>query len=237
MDSLKIVLRLPSVCSKRFLTSKVDMCVTSLLAQQQIVGPLQIPFSDVAVVAQTFTDVTGGAYAIGEQPIKGLLDPKTMARLVVGEALTNLVWAKVTSLSDVKASENWMYAAKLDGEGAAMYDVATTLLEAMIELGIAMDSLSMAAHVAGEVIKAPTNLVMSVYCTCSDITKTVTPDLKLKDDGVLLHIVLAKGKPRLSGSALAQVFYQIGNDCPAIEDVPYLKRVFDGVHDLYFLTN
>ncbi|KAM2960900.1 hypothetical protein FF1_030543 [Malus domestica] len=236
MDSLKRVLRLPSVCSKRFLTSKVDRCVTGLVAQQQTVGPLQIPLSDVAVIAQTFTDLTGGACAIGEQPIKGLLDPKAMARLAVGEALTNLVWARVTSLSDVKASGNWMYAAKLNGEGAAMYDAATALSEAMIELGIAIDggkdSLSMAAHVAGEVVKAPGNLVMSVYCTCPDITKTVTPDLKLKDDGLLLHIDLAKGKRRLGGSALAQVFDQIGNDCPDIEDVPYLKRVFEGVQDL-----
>ncbi|KAM1251061.1 hypothetical protein EV2_034528 [Malus domestica] len=106
MDSLKRVLRPPSVCSKRFLTSKVDKCVTGLVAPQQTVGPLQIPLFDVAVIAQTFTDVTRGACAIGEQPIKGLLDPKAMARLAVGEALTNLVWAKVTSLSVVKADEN-----------------------------------------------------------------------------------------------------------------------------------
>ncbi|KAM1251060.1 hypothetical protein ACFX2J_033369 [Malus domestica] len=122
-----------------------------------------------------------------------------------------------------------------------MYDVATTLSEAMIELGIAIDggkdSFSMAAHVAGEFVKALANLVISVYCTCPDITKTVTPNLKLKDDGVLLHIVLAKGKRRLGGSALAQVFDQINNDCPDIEDVPYLKRVFEGVQDSFFLTN
>ncbi|KAM1468520.1 hypothetical protein ACFX2I_033468 [Malus domestica] len=212
MDSLKRVLRLPSVCSKLFLTSTVDRCVTSLVAQQQTVGPLQIPLFDVAVIAQTFTDVTRGACAIGEQPIKGLLDPKAMVRLAVGEALTNLVWAKVTYLSDVKSNKNWMYATKLDGERASMYDVATALSEAMIELGIAIDggknSLSMAAHVAGEFVKAPVNLVMSVYCTCPDITKTVTPNLKLKDDGVLLHIVLAKGKRRLGGSALAQGLQQ-----------------------------
>ncbi|KAL6178387.1 hypothetical protein ACLB2K_049905 [Fragaria x ananassa] len=231
MDALKRVLRLPSICSKRFLTSKVDRCVTGLVAQQQTVGPLQIPLSDVGVIAQTFTGLTGGACAIGEQPIKGLLDPKAMARLAVGEALTNLVWAKVTSLSDVKASGNWMYAAKLDGEGAAMYDAANALSDAMITLGIAIDggkdSLSMAAHAAGEVVKAPGNLVISVYCTCPDITKTVTPD-----DGVLLHIDLAAGKRRLGGSALAQVFDQIGNDCPGLEDVPYLKRVFEGVQGL-----
>ena len=38
--------------------------------------------------------------------------------MTVGEALTNLIWAKVTSLGDVKASCNWMWAAKLDKEGA-----------------------------------------------------------------------------------------------------------------------
>ncbi|KAJ0578913.1 putative phosphoribosylformylglycinamidine synthase [Helianthus annuus] len=236
MDSLKRVLRLPSVCSKRFLTTKVDRCVTGLVAQQQTVGPLQITLADVAVIGQTFTDYTGGACAIGEQPIKGLLNPKAMARLAVGEALTNLVWAKITNLSDVKASGNWMYAAKLDGEGAAMYDAAIALSEAMIELGIAIDggkdSLSMAARVSGEVVKAPGNLVISAYVTCDDITKTVTPDLKLKDDGILLHVDLAKGKRRLGGSALAQVFDQIGDECPDVDDVPYLKTVFEAVQDL-----
>ncbi|CDP12696.1 unnamed protein product [Coffea canephora] len=235
-DSLKRVLRLPSVCSKRFLTTKVDRCVTGLVAQQQTVGPLQITLSDVAVIAQSYTDLTGGACSIGEQPIKGLLDPKAMARLAVGEALTNLVWAKVTSLADVKASGNWMYAAKMDGEGAAMYDAALALSEAMIELGIAIDggkdSLSMAAHTSGEVVKAPGNLVISTYVTCPDITKTVTPDLKLGDNGILLHIDLAKGKRRLGGSALAQVFDQVGNECPDLDDVPYLKTVFNKVQEL-----
>ncbi|KAK3028347.1 hypothetical protein RJ639_037809 [Escallonia herrerae] len=212
MDCLKRVWRLPSIC----LTTKVDRCVTGLVALQQTVGPLQIPLSDIAVIAQTLTDLTGGACAIGEQPIKGLLDPKAMARLAVGAALTNLVWAKVTDLSDVKASGNWMYAAKLNSEGAAMFDAAIALSEAMIELGIAIDggkdSLSMAARASGEVVKAPGNL--------------------LGDDGILLHIDLGKGKRRLGGSALAQVFDQVGDECPDLDDVPYFKRVFEGVQNL-----
>lgn len=236
MDSLKRVLKLPSVCSKRFLTTKVDRCVTGLVAQQQTVGPLQLPLSDVAVIAQTYTDLTGGACAIGEQPIKGLLNSKAMARMAVGEALTNLVWAKVTSLADVKASGNWMYAAKLDGEGADMYDAAIALSESMIQLGIAIDggkdSLSMAAHAGGEVVKAAGNLVISAYVTCPDITLTVTPDLKLANDGVLLHIDLGKGKRRLGGSALAQAFDQVGDDCPDLDDVLYLKSVFESVQEL-----
>uniref|UniRef100_A0A0C9RY68 phosphoribosylformylglycinamidine synthase n=1 Tax=Wollemia nobilis TaxID=56998 RepID=A0A0C9RY68_9CONI len=236
VDALKRVLRLPSVCSKRFLTTKVDRCVTGLVAQQQTVGPLQLPLADVAVIAQSYTGLTGGACAIGEQPIKGLLNPKAMARLAVGEALTNLVWAKVTSLKDVKASGNWMYAAKLDGEGAAMYDAAVALHDTMIELGIAIDggkdSLSMAAQAAGETVKAPGNLVISAYVTCPDITKTVTPDLKLGDEGVLLHIDLAKGKRRLGGSALAHAFDQIGDICPDLDDVSYLETVFNIVQEL-----
>lgn len=117
-----------------------------------------------------------------------------------------------------------------------MYDAAMALSEAMIELGIAIDggkdSLSMAAHASGEVVKAPGNLVISVYVTCPDITKTVTPDLKLEDEGILLHIDLSKGKRRLGGSALAQVFDQVGDESPDLDDVPYLKRAFEGVQEL-----
>jgi phosphoribosylformylglycinamidine (FGAM) synthase-like enzyme len=58
---------------------------------------------------------------------QGLFDPRAMARLALGEALTNLVWARTTSLRDVKASVNWMYAAKMGREGADMYHAAVAL--------------------------------------------------------------------------------------------------------------
>lgn len=50
-QALDHVLRLPSVSSKRYLTNKVDRCVTGLIAQQQCVGPLHTPLADVAVTA------------------------------------------------------------------------------------------------------------------------------------------------------------------------------------------
>lgn len=52
--SLERVLRLPSVGSKRYLTNKVDRCVTGLIAQQQCVGPLHTPLANVAVTAITY---------------------------------------------------------------------------------------------------------------------------------------------------------------------------------------
>ena len=52
-DALDRVLRLLSVGSKRFLTNKVDRCVTGLVARQQCAGPLQLTVADVAVIAQS----------------------------------------------------------------------------------------------------------------------------------------------------------------------------------------
>ena len=69
-----------------------------LVAQQQCVGALQTPLADVAVVALSHQELVGAATALGEQPVKSLLDPKVAARLAVAEALTNLVFALVTDL-------------------------------------------------------------------------------------------------------------------------------------------
>lgn len=85
-----------------------------LVAQQQCCGPLHLPVADVAVLAQSHQgSLTGIATSIGEQPLKGLLDPAAMARLAVTEALTNIVWAPVTAIEDIRASVNWMHAAKV----------------------------------------------------------------------------------------------------------------------------
>lgn len=235
VSALDRVLRLPSVGSKRFLTTKVDRHVTGLIAQQQCVGPLQLPVSDVAVMAQTHFGYTGSATAIGEQPYKGLIDPQAMARLALGEALTNLVWARCTRIEDIKASVNWMYAAKMDSEGAAMYDAAVALRDAMIELGVAVDggkdSLSMAAAAGGETVKAPGNLVVSAYVTCPDITQVVTPDLKAPGASRLLHVDLGCGQRRLGGSSLAQVYGQLGSDCPDVAPA-LLKAAFNTTQQL-----
>ncbi len=240
-QALDRVLRLVSVGSKRFLTTKVDRSVSGLVARQQCAGPLQLTVADVAVIAQSHMATTGAATAIGEQPLKGLIDSAAMARMAVGEALTNLVWARVTALEDVRCSANWMWAAKLPGEGAALYDAATAMRDIMLELGMAVDggkdSLSMAARAplpdgGEEVVKAPGALVISAYVTSPDIRQTVTPDLELPGEGRLLFVDLGGGRNRLGGSALAHVFSQIGSDSPDIEDPGALRKAFESVQRL-----
>lgn len=240
-EALERVLRLVSVGSKRFLTNKVDRSVTGLVAQQQCVGPLQLTLSNVAAVCQSHFGLTGAAIAIGEQPIKGLINPQAMARMSVGEALTNIVWAKVSGLGDIKCSGNWMWAAKLPGEGGRLYDAAVALSDIMIELGIAIDggkdSLSMAAMVSDssgkiEIVKAPGTIVVSAYVTCPDITRIITPDIKRPGESRLLYIDIGKGKYRLGGSALAHVCGQIGDESPDLDEPQLLKHTFNAIQRL-----
>ena len=234
------VLRLLSVGSKRFLVHKVDRSVTGLVAQQQCVGPLQLPLANLGITAHTHFGITGTVVACGEQPIKGLIDSAAMARMTVAEAMTNLMWAKISKIEDIKASGNWMYAAKLAGEGAKMYDACEALRDSLLTLGAGIDggkdSLSMAAQCGDEVVKAPGELTLTCYVTCPDVTKTVTPDLKCpaKCGGKtnLLFVDLGGGKARMGGSSLAQVYNQIGNESPDVEDFNMLKNAFLVVQEL-----
>lgn len=235
-SALERVLRLLSVGSKRFLTTKVDRSVTGLVARQQCCGPLQLTVSDVAVVAQGYFSKSGIAISIGEQPIKMLVSPEGGAEMAVGEALTNLLWAKITRMEDIKCSGNWMWAAKFEGEGPRIYRAAKSATELMKKLGIAIDggkdSISMAARVGKDVVKAPGSLVISAYAPVPDIEKVVTPDIKDPGKTILLFMDLARGKMRLGGSALAHVYKQIGNSSPRVEKPEILRNGFNAVQKL-----
>jgi phosphoribosylformylglycinamidine synthase len=233
--ALERVLRLVSVGSKRWLTNKVDRSVTGLIAQQQCVGPLQTPLSNYAVVAQSLFSNSGTAFSQGEKPLIGLISPAAQGRMSVGEALTNLAGAKVTALEDVRCSANWMWAAKLPGEGVRLYEAAAAMSNMMVRLGMAVDggkdSLSMASKDTSGTVKAPGQLVIAPYASMPDVSAKVTPEFKAEGNQ-LLFIDLGGGKARLGGSALAQAYQQVGNDCPDVEDIDLLKRAFEGVQGL-----
>ena len=235
-EALCLVLSLPSVGSKGYLVRKVDRSVTGLIAQQQCCGPLQLPVADVAIVAQSHFGLTGAATAIGEQPIKMLIDEKAGARMAVGEMLTNMVSAKISDLSHIKCSVNWMWAAKLPGEGARIYDAASAMAELMKQVGIAVDggkdSISMAARVGDKNVKAPGEMVVSGYATVPNITKKATPDIKRPGESRLAFIDIGEGRNRLGGSALAQAFGQIGDESPDVDNPQLLINAFKAVQKM-----
>ncbi|MBM9520300.1 phosphoribosylformylglycinamidine synthase [Desulforhopalus vacuolatus] len=228
-EALGRVLRLVSVGSKRFLTNKVDRAVTGLVAQQQCCGPLQLTVGNTQVLAQSHFSLSGIASSIGEQSIKMLVNPAAGARMAVGESLTNLVWARIADMEQIKCSANWMWAPKLPGEGAALYDACEAMSTLMKEVGVAVDggkdSLSMATMVENEMVKSPRELVISNYAAMPDVRCKVTPDIK-QLGSALLFVDLGEGKNRLGGSALAQVYGQVGDESPDVEKGSLLKNAF-----------
>ncbi|HEY4503762.1 MAG TPA: phosphoribosylformylglycinamidine synthase [Candidatus Paceibacterota bacterium] len=230
-EAIRTVFKLPSVGSKGFLVNKVDRSVTGLVAQQQCCGIAQIPIANVSVNAQSHFGLTGSACAIGENPIRMLIDSEAGARMVVGEFLTNMASVVISNIGDIRCRANWMWPAKLPHEGALLYDATQAMSNLMIDLGIAVDggkdSLSMAAMVQGNLVKAPGSLVIFGYASVPDITKKVTPDIKKPGKSVLALIDLGQGKNRLGGSALAQAFNRLGDETPDVDDPKLLKNAFE----------
>lgn len=231
------ILHLVSVGSKRFLTNKVDRSVTGLIAQQQCVGPLHTPLSDYSLVAHTFIDKTGTASSIGERPSIGLINPAKMARMCVGEMLTNLMGVSVTSINDIKCSGNWMWNINGSGEKYTIYEAVKSLTDIMIQLGISIDggkdSMSMSANINGREIESPRQLVLTSYCTCPNINMKITPDFKYIDSHIL-YVDLSNHNCGLAGTAFAQIINQLGIDeeLPDIHNADMLLTVFNCIQDM-----
>ncbi len=240
LDALERVLRLLKVGSKHFLTRKVDRSVGGLSVQQQTVGPLQLTLADCAVTARSFFGTTGIAAAIGEQPIKGLVKTEAGGRMSLGESLTNLVWALIEDFTSVNFSATWQWPCKQPGEDARLHqtvEAATELCKALgLRIPVGKDSVSMTAWTAVEgkkrPIKSPGTVQMISFAPCPDITKVITPDIKMPGKSVLIMLDLSGGQRRLGGSALAQVYEQIGDEAPDVDNPHLLRKGFEAVQEL-----
>ncbi|MDW0361639.1 phosphoribosylformylglycinamidine synthase [Halomonas venusta] len=248
-EAMDRVLRLPTVASKSFLITIGDRSITGQVARDQMVGPWQVPVADVAVTTASFDTHAGEAMAMGERPPVALINPAASARLAVAEAITNLAAAPIGKLSDIKLSANWMSAADHPGENQALYDAVHAVgMELCPALGIAIpvgkDSMSMRTawqegDSSGEnsadekSITSPLSLVVTGFAPVTDALATLTPQINLEqDESDLILIDLGNGQNRLGGSALAQVYGQVGNDCPDVDDPEDLKAFFEVIQGL-----
>jgi len=217
-QAVEITLQQLSVGSKNFLVSMVDHSVGGCVAQQQCCGRNQLPIGNVQVSAVDFFGLAGAATALGENPLYMLINPKAGARMAIGEMLTNMMSAGGIDIQNIRCRANWMWPAKLPGEGALLYDAVEAMRDAMIEFWTACDggkdSLSMAAMVGSEQVKAPGELVIEGYALMPDITKLLTPDIKEPGKTQLGLIDLGLGKNRMGGSALLQALNQLGDESP-----------------------
>ena len=235
------VLRLPTVASKEFLITIGDRTITGLVARDQMVGPWQVPVADVAVTATDFDHGPGEAMAMGERSPVATLDHAASARMAVGEALTNLAAAPVTALGDTVLSANWMAAVGEAGEDAGLYEavqaVGMALCPALgINIPVGKDSLSMKTvwREGSEERRmvSPLTLVISAFAPVTDVTRTLTPQLRPDSGGELILVDLGKGHNRLGASALAQVHEQVGHHPADLDDPAALKAFFETIQTL-----
>jgi len=240
-DAISRVLSLPSVADKSFLVTIGDRTVGGLTARDQMVGPWQVPVADVAVTLMGYNTVLGEAFAVGERTPLAVLNAPASGRMAVGEALTNIAAARIAKIGDIKLSANWMAAAGHHGEDAALFDTVKAVgMELCPALGISIpvgkDSMSMkTSWQEGEdkrSVTAPLSLIVTAFAPTMDATKTLTPQLQAEPASTLLLIDLGHGKNRLGGSALAQVYGQVGNAAPDVNDAARLKAFFETVQQL-----
>lgn len=239
--AIERVLRLPAVADKRFLITIGDRTVSGLVVRDQMVGPWQVAVADCAVTASGYGSPTGEAMAVGERTPLALIDAPASGRMAVAEAITNICAARILRLDDIALSANWMAACGADGEDAKLFDTVRAVSELCRELGIAIpvgkDSLSMQTvwHQAQQEhrVVAPLSLIVSAFAPIADVHRSLTPQLRTDVGSTrLLLIDPGRGRNRLGGSALAQVFNRQGGPVPDLDDAGDLIALFQAVQIL-----
>ena len=241
-EAIDRVLRFPAVADKSFLIHIGDRTVGGLSARDQLVGPWQVPVSDVAITASGYRSTTGEAMAMGERTPIAVSDAPASGRMAVGEAITNIAAAAIERLCDVRLSANWMAAAGHAGEDAALFDTVKAVGPGLCRaLGIAIpvgkDSLSMRAGWTDEdgthMVVAPVSLIVSAFAPVSDVRRQLTPQLqRVEEPSRLLLLDLSGGANRLGASCLAQVFGRQGGAVPDLDHPQHLVGLFDAVQEL-----
>ena len=238
-ESAYRVLRLPAVAAKNFLITIGDRTVGGMTHRDQMVGAWQTPMADCAVTLMGFNTHRGEAMSMGEKPALALFDAPASGRMCVGEALTNIAATHIGALSNIKLSANWMAACGVKGEDEKLYRTVDAVSQLCQSLGVSIpvgkDSLSMKTvwqeNGAQKSVVSPLSLIISAFAPVQDVRKTVTPDIKPVADSVLLLVDLGFGKARMGGSALTQVWNDLGGESPDI-DADTLKAFYDIMQQL-----
>ena len=232
------ILRFPTVADKTFLIHIGDRTVGGLVSQDQFVGPWQVPVSDVAVTLKDHFGVQGEAMAMGERSPIAVHNAPASGRIAVGEAITNILSAPISDIADIKLSANWMSSIMTDRLKQDLYETVEAIsIDFCSKIGITIpvgkDSLSMQTSWANENKQykntAPLSLVISAFAPINDVNNVITPQLKEKNESILLLIDLGQGQNRMGGSCLSQIYNLRLGGTPDIEDPELLKRFFNAV--------
>ena len=238
-DAIKRLLNLPTIASKNFLITIADRSVTGLIARDQMIGPWQVPVADCAISLSDYEGYQGEAMSIGEKTPLSLINAAAAARMSVGEALTNLLGAYIEDINHINLSANWMCASGHPGEDAKLFEAVKSIgMELCPQLGLTIpvgkDSMSMKSSWSEDneekSVTAPLSLIISAFSKTPDARLQMTPLLSTELNSELFLIDLGLGKNRMGGSSLAQVFNQIGNETPDLDNPKLFAKFFSAMN-------
>jgi phosphoribosylformylglycinamidine synthase len=226
-DAVQKVLNFPTVASKKYLITIGDRTVSGLVHRDQMVGPWQVPVADCGVTIRDFDSFSGEAMSIGEKAPLALINGAASARMAVCESITNIAANAIGSLSNLKLSANWMAASGHGREDEVMYEAVHAIGEELcpalgIGIPVGKDSLSMRTQWqdnGDKQVTSPVSCLISAFTNIKDINKSLTPYFDGATTHKLFYIDLAEGKKRLGASSLAQVYQQLGDEVPDLDNV------------------
>ncbi len=241
-EAAERVLQHPTVASKNFLITIGDRSITGQVVRDQMVGPWQVPVADCAVTTSSYDSYFGEAMSMGERTPSALINAPASGRMAIAEAITNIASTCIGAIGDIKLSANWMCAAGHKGEDEKLYRTVEAVgMELCPELGITIpvgkDSMSMRTawedNGESKSVTAPLSLVISAFAPVLDVRKTLTPQLRTDlGETDLVFVDLANGQQRMGASILAQVYQQLGDEVPDLDQASWLANFFSTTQEL-----
>ncbi|SFV81950.1 Phosphoribosylformylglycinamidine synthase, synthetase subunit / Phosphoribosylformylglycinamidine synthase, glutamine amidotransferase subunit [hydrothermal vent metagenome] len=240
-EAITRILQLPTVASKNFLITIGDRSVTGMVARDQFVGPWQVPVADCAISLADYVGYQGEIMSLGEKTPLALVNAESAARMTIGEALTNMLGGYVEDIHHISLSANWMSASGHPGEDAKLFAAVKSVgMDLCPELGLTVpvgkDSMSMRSswveNGEDKVVTAPLSLIITAFAKTPDARLQITPLLNTDEASELWLIDLGFGQNRMGGSCLAQVYNQVGDVAPNLDDGSVFKNFFSVINQL-----
>jgi phosphoribosylformylglycinamidine synthase len=243
-EAARRILQLPCVSDKTPFITIADRTVGGLTARDPMVGPWQIPVADVGVACQGFYTHKGTAMAIGERAPLAAIDPELGVQMALGEALTNLMAAPVLDIEKIQIAVNWSGTSGNSDQENDLYGCVRILaldLCKKLKLVVTAGDESFRSEgrwdhedvAYGACIPMSAVIVASAPVEDVNLTKTPVINSAYMKQSRLIFVDLSYQEAYMGGSALSQVYSQLGSKAPRFTGVERLQGFLKAMSQLH----
>ncbi len=216
------------VADKRYIINHVDRSSTGYVIQDQMIGPWQIPVSDVAITVSRFSAYQGEAFAVGERAWLMEHDPLLAVEMAIAEAITNLMTVRVDHQFSIKLSFQVLAGSKpKDNTLWQMFEHAKKCAD---EIGCDIAAVHQGDHGYQEHDK--NIFVVHAHALLQDYRARVSPRMRLNvGETQLLLVDLSGSTYGLSGSVLNHALdFQDGLPSVDMAKISHFIQAMEHIH-------